>query len=151
MKNIDLTKLAQKTTFEVKECSDFFLSPNSLQNTSLKKECCFQFKTPNTRSRIIYRCVAHKGTELNLKLTLNSTEKNIQNVEVFLEIYVLNLDESNNIVVKPFLEIPQKEIKFEHKVTIGAPNKNWIKYLKSRGLKYNQALELISNSFITGQ
>ncbi len=150
MKNIDLTKLGEKTLFEIENSENYFLGPNSLKNTSLKKEFNFQFKKSNTSSRIVYRAVAQKDVEIDLKVVLSSIEESIQNVDVFLEIYILNLHESNNISIKPFLETPQKEIKFEHKVTIGTPNKIWIKYLKSRGLTYNQALKLISESFITG-
>lgn len=151
MKKIDLTKLEKVTLLEIKGSEDYFLSPNSLKNISLKKECNFQFKNSNISNRIIYRTVAQKNVDMDLKITLSSIEESVKNIDVFLEIYILNLDESNNISIKPFLEIPQKEIKFEHKVTIGAPNENWITYLKSRGLTYKQALKLISESFITGQ
>jgi len=150
MKNIDLTKLKTKSFFTVNTNTNYYFKPNELKNISLKKECHFQFKTSNISSRIVYRAVAQKAVEMDLKVVLSSIEESIQNVDVFLEIYILNLDESNSISIEPFLEIPQKEIKFEHKVTIGTPNKIWIRYLKSRGLTYNQALKLISESFITG-
>ncbi len=151
MKKIDLTKLKKRTNFDIERSNEYFFSPNFLENTNLKKECCFIFNKSDISSRIIYRVVARKATSLDITVILSSTEKSIQNVEVFLEIYVLNLSKDNSVIVKPFLEIPQKDIKFEHKVTIGTPNDTWIKYLQSRGLSYNQALELISESFITGQ
>ena len=151
MKRIDLAKLNKKTILEIKKSEEYFLAPNFLKNTSLKKKCYFQFEESNMLCRIVYRAVAEKNVNIDLEISLSSIEEDIKDVDVFLEIYILNLDESNNIVVKPFLETPQKEIKFEHKVTIGTPNQNWIKYLKSRGLTYNQALKLVSESFITGQ
>ncbi len=150
MNEIDLTKINKKTIFDVNSSCDYYLSPKILKNESLKKVCYFQFGSSDISSRIVYKAVASKATELDLKIVLTSLERSIRNVEVFLEIYILNLNEGNNIKIKPYLEIPQKGIKFEHKVTIGAPNKSWIKYLKSRGLAYNQALKLISKSFITG-
>lgn len=150
MKIIDLTKIGEKTKFIVTKSADYKFYPPTLKNTSLKKECLFEFQDSNLSNKIIYKCIAQDNIELDLTVKLFTKGKNIQNVNVDLEIYILNLYEKNIIRVRPYLEIFQKEIKFEHKVTIGAPNKKWIQYLNSKGLSYKEALKLISASFITG-
>ena len=150
MRILDLETLKSKTILKVDSKSNFSIKPNLLSKVSLKKEYRFEFTKSNLKNKIIYKCIAKKDVNLDLKITLSTKDINIQNVDVFLEIYILNLHEDNNIVVQPFLEIPNKNIKFEHKVTVGAPSQKWVHYLNSRGLSNNQALKLISESFITG-
>lgn len=150
MKIIDLKTIKKETNFTINKNVNYKFYPPVLKNISLKNECLFEFQNSNISSKIIYKCIAQNNTELDLTIRLFTKRKNIQNLNVDLEIYVLNLDEKNTIKVRPYLEISQKEIKFEHKVTIGAPNKKWIQYLNSKGLSYKEALNLITTSFITG-
>ena len=150
MIEIDLNKTAEKEVFKINKSSEYNIVPNLLKNTQLKRDYIFHFESSNIKSKITYKCVAKKDTVLDLNITLSITERGLSGIEAFLEIYVLNLDKNNIITVKPFLEIPEKNIQFEHKVTIGAPNKKWIKYLNSRGLGYEESVHLISDAFITG-
>ncbi len=150
MKKIYLTKLKERTTIEVKSKEKYILEPRLLKNTSIKKEIVFEFSNSNTSAKILYRCVAEKATELDLKITLLTKERSLQNVSASLDIHILNLDKTNSITVKPILKIQQQNILFEHKVAIGTPNEKWIKYLNSRGLSYQKALKLIAQGFITG-
>lgn len=150
MKSIDLEKIKEKEVFLVKKNQDFTLSPNYLENTTLKKEIVFEFDSKNTTSKIIYYCVVNKKVNMDLKIILTSKKTNIENVKAYLEVHILNLSEDNYFSIEPILEIPQQNIVFEHKVTIGAPNKDWIKYLRSRGIPHNEARGLIAKGFLTG-
>ncbi len=150
MKILDIKKLKEVEKIEIQKTAEIFIQPSELKNISLKRKILFEFTNSNIFSKIVYRCVAQKNTNLDLTVSLSTKDKTIQKVEAQLEIYVLNLSQSNMIRIKPYLEIDQKNIKFEHKVTIGEPNTKWIKYLNSRGLSKKQAFKLISHSFITG-
>jgi Fe-S cluster assembly scaffold protein SufB len=147
MEILDIEKLKTNEIINVDQDSDYFLTPKLLTKISLKKDLKFCFNNSNISSNIVYRCIANKGTNLDLNITLLTKKENIHDVDVSLEVYVLNLSEENVIKVSPILLISQKNVKFEHKVTIGTPNDTWISYLKSRGLSYRKAINLISKSF----
>ncbi len=148
--DIDIKKINKNEVFELEKDMDFNLKPNLLENISLKRTCEFVITKSNVSGKIIFKCVAKKGVDLDLRVALSTEDESIREVEMLLEIYILNLDVENNIRVEPFLEIEQKGIKFEHKVAIGAPKEKWMKYLKSRGNDEKQVTELISQAFITG-
>ncbi len=150
MKKINIEKLKNKTIVNVENTSTYFLYPKKLKDISLKKEIIFHFSKSNHSTRIIFKCVAENNTVLDLKITLMAEESNLKNIEASLETHILNLGEENSITVKPILKIPQDNILFEHKVTIGTPSDKWVKYLNSRGLSYKKALQLIAHGFITG-
>ncbi len=148
MEKIDLTK--QNKNIDVTRNTDFLLGPSLLKGKALKKQIVFKFNNSNVESKIRYYCVLEEKSKLELEIVLTSSKQNIKNIFAYLEINILNLSEENYISISPILEIPQKNIVFEHKVAIGAPNHKWIKYLLSRGIPHKEALQLIAEGFITG-
>jgi Fe-S cluster assembly scaffold protein SufB len=148
MKTIDILK--SKDTVKIEKGHDYVLTPNLLKSISLKKTISFEINDSNIQSKIIYKCMAQRDTNIDLTITVKSKSMGIKNVKIRLEIHILNTSRDNNIKIQPFLEIPNREIAFEHKVTIGAPDKKWLKYLHSRGIKRQEAIKLLSQNFITG-
>jgi Fe-S cluster assembly scaffold protein SufB len=147
MKKINLLSKKGKVLFHIKESTEFHLYPNCLENISIKKEIGLNFVKSDTKSRIIFKCLAKKNVDLQLTFKLFSEEKDIEEVESYLEVEILNLFD-NSIRIDPFLEISQKDIKFEHKVSIGSINEDWLSYLMSKGLSEKEATNLITQKYL---
>lgn len=146
MREIDIFK---KDIFEdVQTSTDFVILPNKLENVVLKREVIFEFQTSSVQSNIVYKCLALGCVDLDLTVKLSSKDISVDGVTVYLEVHILNIGLENKIKVKPFLEIPHQNVKFEHKVTIGAPDTKWVNYLRSKGLSEDSAKQLIIESFI---
>ncbi len=145
MEIINLEK--ENEIYNIKDSVDFRIIPSTLSDISLRKNIDFKFEKSNVKSKIVFKSVLHNNVNLDIKIRLFSESKEIVEVEAFLEIHILNLSSKNNISVTPVLEIPQKNIKFEHKVTIGTPSKEWMKYIFSRGIGKKEGIELIAKSF----
>jgi len=148
MTEINLEDSEKSIHYKVNQSEEIQLYPRELNDLNWEKKIDFEIVASDIKSKIVYRCVARKNTNLDMTFRLYTSNKKVDNLEINLEIHILNLSEENNINVRPFLEIPKENISFEHKVTIGAPSKDWLKYLNSRGLNNQISTELIVNSFL---
>lgn len=125
----------------------FGIKPGIFSNTCLKREIVFEFQESNIKSKIFFKCVVYENVQLDLTIKLCSKNTEIENVEGYLEVRILNLSDENKLSIKPFLVIPQDQIKFEHKVSMGSVDQKSLMYLKSRGFSESQATDLIAKNF----
>jgi len=147
MEKIELKESKRKISFDIKEDKEFKVYPSCLENVSIKQEIRLNFIASNTKSKIVFKCLTKENVDLSLTFKLFATKENIEEVEAYLEVEILTLFD-NSIRIEPFLEIPQKDIKFEHKVSIGSINKDWLVYLMSKGLTEREATNLITQNYL---
>ena len=75
-------------------------------------------------------------------------DKKAQEVDDFLEMRVLMLDDKSWAVVEPRLEIEANQVKASHAATVSKINEEELFYLASRGIDREEAEELIVDGFL---
>lgn len=97
--------------------------------------------------RVIIRGIVSNGA----KVIVNGLVKirpNAQEVDDFLEIRLLVLDEKSSAIAEPELEIEANSVKASHAATIGQIDKEQIFYLQSRGVSRLSAEQIIIRGFL---
>lgn len=125
---------------------------DSLTGLNLK----FNYKKSATKTKIDIRYVfrdfstekdQNESQKLTIKVVLRAPKK-ITDTVAILEIRVINLSSSANILIEPILEIEEKNVEIDHKVTIGGVDPGQIQYLRSRGIDESEAKDLIIKGFL---
>ncbi|MBD3329858.1 hypothetical protein GF357_05185 [Candidatus Dojkabacteria bacterium] len=166
MKEIDLKKMQSKSVIneiEVDKDSVYkFTQDISSLETAENLNLKFNFTVPDTKSLIDIRYVVRNftikpekrdKTRSELKLTVKvvmKAPKSILGTQSNLMIRVINLSSKANILIEPVLEIEEKNIDMDHKVTIGGIDHRQIHYFESRGIPRSTAKKLIVNGFLNG-
>lgn len=148
IKILDLNKIQDEYEYSLKKDEDITIIPTSFNDVNISKKIKFVVTESGLNQKISFKAVVESDNFLDISITLSATSENIKDVKVSLDAIVLNIGKNNHIKVHPNLEIPQKNITFEHKLSIGSPNKIWINYLMSRGLSLKESLALILKSFL---
>ena len=106
-----------------------------------------EHKVGQTKGRVEIRGFAKNGARV--KVTgLIKIDKKAQEVDDFLEMRVLMLDDKSWAVVEPRLEIEANQVKASHAATVSKINEEELFYLASRGIDREEAEELIVDGFL---
>jgi Fe-S cluster assembly protein SufD len=104
-------------------------------------------KSSKTKGRVSIRGIAKSGAKI--KITgLIKIDKNSQEVDSFLEMRVLILDNKSWATVEPKLEIEANLVKASHAATVSKIDEEQLFYLTSRGIKKEVAEGLIVTGFL---
>lgn len=100
-----------------------------------------------TKGRVEVRGVAKNGARLRVNGMINIAT-NAQNVEDFLEMRLLILDDKSQAVAEPKLEIMANEVRASHAASVGRIDEEQVYYLQSRGISRKSAEEMIVQGFL---
>lgn len=101
----------------------------------------------NTYGRVEIRGVAENGARVRVK-GLVKILKQAQNTDSFLSMKILLLDKRSGATAEPELEIEANRVKASHSASVGKIDEEQLFYLKSRGIKEQEAKNVIVNGFI---
>lgn len=104
-------------------------------------------KVGRTNGRVSIRGVAKNGAKVKISGMIK-IDKKAQEVDDFLEMRVLILDNKSWAVVEPKLEIEANLVKASHAATVSKIDKEELFYLASRGVEKTMAEELIVKGFL---
>ena len=110
-------------------------------------EIVMDHKIGNTRGRVEVRGIAKNGARVRVKGMIKIA-KGSQECDDFLEIKILILDNKSWAVVEPKLEIEANEVKASHAVTVSRMDEDQLFYLASRGVKREDAEDLVVKGFL---
>jgi Fe-S cluster assembly scaffold protein SufB len=104
-------------------------------------------KVGRTKGRVEVRGVAQNGAKVKVSGMIR-IDKNCRQVDDFLEIRLLLLDDKSWATVEPRLEIESNEVKASHAATVSKVNEKQLSYLANRGIERVKAKEVIVEGFL---
>ena len=102
---------------------------------------------PNTTSTIISKSISKDGGRASYRGLLK-VAKGATNVKSSVRCDALILDEKSRSDTYPYIEIAEEDATIAHEATVGKISQEQVFYLMSRGLKEEQATQMIVNGFI---
>ena len=118
--------------------------------TNLDNSTLLHHQSPDTTASENFRTILHGKSINNFqgKIIVAQDAQNTESFQMSRAMLISNDARANH---KPELEIYADEVKCSHGSTIGAPDKNQLFYLQSRGFSYETALNIICRSFLEEQ
>lgn len=110
-------------------------------------EVTAEHQTGRTFGRVVIAGIAEKGAQVAVKGTIK-IDKQAQGVDDFLEMRMLVLDEQSSAIAQPQLEIEANEVKASHAATVGRLDEEGVFYLRSRGMKEEDARRMMVKGFL---
>ena len=104
-------------------------------------------RSGKTKGRVSIKGVARNGARVKIS-GLIKIDKDSQNVDDFLEMRVLILDNKSWATVEPKLEIEANLVKASHAATVSRLDEEQLFYLISRGMKKEKAEKLLIKGFL---
>lgn len=104
-------------------------------------------RSGKTKGRVSIKGVARNGARVKIS-GLIKIDKDSQNVDDFLEMRVLILDNKSWATVEPKLEIEANLVKASHAATVSRLDEEQLFYLVSRGMKKEKAEKLLIKGFL---
>jgi Fe-S cluster assembly protein SufD len=99
------------------------------------------------RGRIKIKGIAANGAMVKVN-GLVKIAKEAQEVDDFLEMRLLIMDEESMAVAEPKLEIEANQVKASHAATVGMVDRDQLFYLMSRGLDMKEAKKMMVDGFL---
>jgi Fe-S cluster assembly protein SufD len=103
--------------------------------------------TEDTFGRVMIKGVAENGARIKVR-GLVEISKQAQETDSFLAMKVLLLDNKSSAVAIPELSILANTVKASHSASVGKIDEEQLFYLKSRGIKENEAKNVIIKGFM---
>jgi len=100
-----------------------------------------------TKGRITVRVVAGKDAHVKV-FGMIKIRKEAQNTDDYLELRVLTLDKSARAVAEPELEIEANNVRASHGASVGQVDKEQIRYMMSRGLGRQEAVNQVVDGYL---
>ena len=146
---IDISSINDTLQVTINENFDhlFLLKQLHRSTRNIKKEIRITFTKPNISSNINVRMVLDRPIEVQIEIVIIAKE-GIAGVESKLDMRALLIDKNASIQFTPSLEIDEMDVSIDHKSSIGSPSKEWLEYLSSRGLNFNDSIKLLKKAFI---
>ena len=104
-------------------------------------------RVAGTKGRITVRAVAGKDAHVKV-FGMIKIRKEAQNTDDYLELRVLTLDKSARAVAEPELEIEANNVKASHGASVGQVDKEQIRYMMSRGLGRQEAVNQVVDGYL---
>lgn len=100
-----------------------------------------------TKGRVLVKGVAENGARIKVSGKMKIGEE-VKDADSFLKIKLLLLDGGSGAVAEPELEIMSGQVKAGHSAYICRLDQKQIDYLRSRGVKNEEAREMIIKGFL---
>ncbi|MBI1871836.1 SufD family Fe-S cluster assembly protein, partial [Candidatus Collierbacteria bacterium] len=100
-----------------------------------------------TNGRVVIRGIAKNGARVAVTGMIKIREGANQ-VDDFLEMRILLLDDRSQAKAEPKLEIEANDVKASHAAAVGKIDEEQLFYLTSRGMKREAAEKLIVDGFL---
>lgn len=100
-----------------------------------------------TNGRVVIRGIAKNGARVVITGMIKIREGANQ-VDDFLEMRILLLDNKSTATAEPRLEIEANDVKASHAAAVGKIDEEQLFYLTSRGMKREEAEKLIVGGFL---
>ncbi|MGD6858564.1 MAG: SufD family Fe-S cluster assembly protein [Enterobacteriaceae bacterium] len=143
------SKINIKTNANKKNIKIFIKSLVISNNKSLAKiKIKLNHLNNNCKSIQNHKIVSKKESYISFD-NLIEIKKNTKDVVSHIKVHNLLLDSSSNIKISPKLKIYSYKSKCTHKVVIGSFNKDYIFYLRSRGISKRKSQYIMIVSFIS--
>ena len=97
--------------------------------------------------RVTIRGIAKNGAKVKINGMIKIRQGS-DDVDDFLEMRVLLLDDKSMATAEPKLEIEANQVKASHAATVGRIDPEQLFYLKSRGISQTEAEKLIVDGFL---
>lgn len=101
----------------------------------------------NTSSRIIAKSISSKGGRSSYRGAV-TIEKGAKNCKSFVQCDALMLDAKSRTDTYPYIKIEEHDVDMGHEATVSKISDDQIFYLMSRGIKEDEARNLVVNGFI---
>jgi len=106
-----------------------------------------QHLVAETQARVIVKGVLYDQSSAIVEGIIKIDSK-AQQTDSFLEQKILLIGEKSWATAEPKLEIKANQVKASHAATVGRLDLSQVFYLQSRGLSYNQAVEMLVAGFL---
>lgn len=170
----DCSTYTSKETFSIYENAFLQCGYFSLHEEKCDIQALFELKQAEAKVRVISTVLANTHKKMNIlcQHLVNNTKSNIENYGICLEdgyyemeasgqimkrakgskshqsTRVLTLGSKEHVKVTPLLLIDENDVEASHACSIGEMNEDHLYYLETRGLNKQQALGLLTLSYI---
>ncbi|MDQ6985015.1 MAG: SufD family Fe-S cluster assembly protein [Candidatus Dojkabacteria bacterium] len=148
MKQINLNSKEEDITINVNVDSEIRGTFVVNEGEVLNLNAVFIHRNRDVKSDILIKAIVYRGGYFNMNGMLK-IEKGAKNVDSYLTIRCLLIDETSRARVIPSLEITEDEVKAGHGATIGYLDRELLDYIKSRGLNESYSKKLLIDSFLS--
>lgn len=144
----DLKNLKKKV-IKITEPGEFKAVYKGLGDSVYQDKLTFLVAKPNLDFDITIKAVLRDRSRFDLEAILK-VPKGSKNTDTYLKLDCLLLSDKARARLIPSLEITEDAVKSGHGATVSEVDKEYLNYLKSRGVCHSQAEELIVEGFLKG-
>jgi len=131
---------------DVNESSDYYIKAIIDQLTEVKQRITFNFNKANISSQLKIDLLLESESDIELEVIIIG-QRDTTGIESGIEMNALLLNPKAKIKFIPSLEINEKDVLIDHSSSIGPPDQEVVAYAKSRGLSYNDLVNLFKENF----
>jgi len=139
-------KVNNKFTLNQDYNSNLTFNYSILANDTCNIELNSNLNGDNNNTEISIKCVTENSGNTNIKSEAKVIP-NIKENDLLESIKVLNLNNSNNIIM-PNLLVSSNEVTVNHAATISSIDPDYLFYLNSKGISNENAIKLIKNGYL---